>query len=179
MRFIQIFAMMMAVLLLMACGDNQTAGSDDAATPTVEPTVSEQAAADSADEEGLPVADVVSVQVSGEAGNYQFAVEISSPDTGCEQYAVWWEVLSESGELQYRRVLLHSHVNEQPFTRSGGAVDIQPDEVVWVRAYMQPTGYGGLAFRGTVNDGFQSAELAAEFAADVATLDPQPLGCAW
>lgn len=44
--------------------------------------------------------------------------------------------MSTDGKLLYRRVLLHSHVDEQPFTRSGGPVPIQTDSVVWVRAHM-------------------------------------------
>ena len=82
-----------------------------------------------------PAADVIGVQVSGAPGAYQFNVTIKSPDTGCQQYADWWEVVSEDGRLLYRRVLLHSHVDEQPFTRSGGPVPIQADTVVWVRAH--------------------------------------------
>ena len=42
-------------------------------------------------------ANVLSVKVTGDAGKYQFNVEVSSPDTGCDQYADWWEVLSEDG----------------------------------------------------------------------------------
>ena len=72
---------------------------------------------------------VRSVSASGEANAYRFSVEISSPDLGCEQYADWWEVVDEDGELIYRRVLAHSHVSEQPFTRSGGPIDIDADQV--------------------------------------------------
>ena len=57
-------------------------------------------------------ANVLSVQVTDNPGAYQFAVEIASPDTGCEQYADWWEVVSQDGQLLYRRILLHSHVDE-------------------------------------------------------------------
>ena len=90
-------------------------------------------------------ADVIAVQASGSPGAYQFNVGIRSPDKGCAQYADWWEVVSTDGKLLYRRVLLHSHVDEQPFTRSGGPVPIQPDTVVWVRAHMNTGGYGGAA----------------------------------
>ena len=108
-------------------------------------------------------ANVLSVQVTGNPGAYQFAVEIASPDTGCEQYADWWEVTSEDGRLLYRRILLHSHVDEQPFTRSGGPVDIATDDVVYVRAHMNTVGYDGAVLKGTVQDGFKPVEVEAGF----------------
>ncbi len=124
-----------------------------------------------------PVADILSVRAGGEPGAYRFETEISSPDTGCDQYADWWEVLTVDGELLYRRVLTHSHVDEQPFVRSGGPVEIDRDQVVWVRAHMVPTGYGGRAMRGSVAGGFAAAELDAGFAADAAEKEPLPRGC--
>jgi len=125
------------------------------------------------------VADVLSVEVTGNPDAYQFNVEVSSPDTGCDQYADWWEVLSEDGKLIYRRVLLHSHVDEQPFTRSGGPVPISEDTVVFVRAHMNTNGYGGQVLKGSVANGFQSVDMKADFAADVETLLPLPEGCAF
>jgi len=122
-------------------------------------------------------ADVISVQASDEPGTYQFTVGIRSPDTGCQQYADWWEVVSEDGKLLYRRVLLHSHVNEQPFTRSGGPVAIQSESVVWVRAHMNTSGYGGKAFKGTVKSGFIEANPGKDFAANLAYQPPLPDGC--
>jgi hypothetical protein len=124
-------------------------------------------------------ADVLSVQVSGEPGAYQFAVEIASPDTGCEQFADWWEVISEDGELLYRRILLHSHVGEQPFTRSGGQVDIAMDTVVYVRAHMNTSGYGGTVMQGTVQDGFKTAEVETGFGSDLEQVPRQPEECAF
>jgi hypothetical protein len=122
-------------------------------------------------------ADVVSVSVRGSARAYEFTVGIRSPDTGCAQYADWWEVVSEDGKLLYRRVLLHSHVDEQPFTRSGGPVPVEPDTVVWVRAHMNTAGYGGVAFKGSVKTGFARAEPPANFAAGLAKQAPLPDGC--
>jgi len=124
-------------------------------------------------------ADVTGVVVSGSPGSYSFNVTVRSPDTGCKQYADWWEVLSEDGRLLYRRVLFHSHVGEQPFTRSGGPVPIQPDTLVWVRAHMNTSGYGGAALKGSVKDGFKPAALDAGFAAGVAKQTPLPDGCAF
>lgn len=124
-------------------------------------------------------ADVLSVRVSGEPGAYQFAVEVASPDTGCEQFADWWEVFNEEGELLYRRILLHSHVGEQPFTRSGGPVGITADEVVYVRAHMNTVGYGGLLMKGTVQGGFEPAEVEAGFGSGLERIPPQPEDCAF
>ena len=124
-------------------------------------------------------ANVQSVQASGEPGAYQFAVEISSPDSGCEQYADWWEIVSEDGQLLYRRILLHSHVDEQPFTRSGGPVDIAADTAVYVRAHMNTLGYGGVVMKGTVQGGFEPAEVEAGFGSDLERIPPQPEDCAF
>jgi hypothetical protein len=122
-------------------------------------------------------ADVIAVQASGQPGAYQFNVGIRSPDKGCTQYADWWEVVSTDGKLLYRRVLLHSHVDEQPFTRSGGPVPIQADTVVWVRAHMNTGGYGGAALKGSVKAGFKPAVPGAGFAYDLAKQSPLPDGC--
>ncbi len=124
-------------------------------------------------------ADVIAVQASGQPGAYQFSIGIRSPDKGCSQYADWWEVVSTDGKLLYRRVLLHSHVSEQPFTRSGGPVPIQPDTVVWVRAHMNTGGYGGVALKGSVNAGFTVSEMPAGFAAKLVAQPPLPDGCAF
>ena len=124
-------------------------------------------------------ANVRSVNASGEEAAYRFSVEISSPDLGCEQYADWWEVIDEDGNLLYRRILAHSHVSEQPFTRSGGPIAIDADAIVWVRAHMHPHGYGGAAFKGSVNSGFQPAELLQDFASELEKTPPLPDGCAF
>ncbi len=79
--------------------------------------------------------------------------------------------------LIYRRILLHSHVNEQPFTRSGGPVKIQPEKGVIVRAHMNTEGYRGRALRGSVADGFGATEIP-DFAENVEAQDPQPPDCA-
>jgi hypothetical protein len=124
-------------------------------------------------------ADVLSADVNGEPGAYQFNVEIASPDSGCENYADWWEVITEDGQLVYRRILLHSHVDEQPFTRSGGPVPVDPDVVLWVRAHMNTTGYGGLVLRGSPRGGFIPAELDPARFSDLERAPPQPDGCAF
>jgi len=123
------------------------------------------------------LADVVSVSMSGESGAYNFSVTISSLDEGCSQYADWWEIVSQDGELIYRRILLHSHVDEQPFTRSGGPVSIEVDTIVLVRAHMHPGGYGGTALKGSLEQGFEQVELSPDFAANLLQTPPLPQGC--
>jgi len=122
-------------------------------------------------------AEVVDVNVSGASGGYSFSVTISSPDVGCSKYADWWEVISEEGELFYRRILLHSHVNEQPFTRSGGPVPIEAGTVVLVRAHMNPGGYSSLAMEGSFEAGFEPVELSPDFAEELEAMPPLPQDC--
>jgi len=124
-------------------------------------------------------AKVTEVAVSGTSGNYTFNVTIESPDTGCDQYADWWEVFSPDGELFYRRILAHSHVDEQPFTRSGGSVPISENTEVIVRAHMNNLSYGTQVFRGTVSDGFQVDSLGVDFAIELETTNPLPTNCAF
>ena len=125
-------------------------------------------------------ADVVAVATSRSAGAYNFAVTLESPDTGCEQYADWWEVITPDGALLYRRILAHSHVDEQPFTRSGGPVDVQSTTRVIVRAHMNDAGYGGVVFSGSVEAGFAAdPSVTAELAPQLAEQSPLPNGCAF
>lgn len=124
-------------------------------------------------------AEIVSVSVTGDENNYTFSVGIKSPDKGCNQYANWWEVVSEGETLLYRRILAHSHVNEQPFVRSGGPVAIDKDQVVYVRAHMNTSGYGEIVFKGSVASGFKEEKLNKTFAGQLETTAPLPSGCAF
>ncbi len=124
-------------------------------------------------------ATIVSVASSGSNANYTFSVGISSPDTGCDQYANWWEVITEDGTLLYRRILGHSHVDEQPFVRSGGKVPIAENQVVIIRAHMNTSGYGTVIFKGSVLNGFKEANLEDSFASELATQQPLSNGCAF
>ena len=125
-------------------------------------------------------ADVTAVNVSGDPGAYTFSVTVSSPDTGCDQYANWWEVITTDGELVYRRILTHSHVNEQPFTRSGGPVELQETTQAIVRAHMNDAGYGGIAFSGSPAPGFApDPSVTSSFAPELAEVAPQPDSCAF
>ena len=122
------------------------------------------------------------IMVIGSENNYNFSVTLESPDSGCGQYANWWEVVSEDGKtLIYRRILGHSHVDEQPFTRSGGGVEIDANREVIIRGHMHPTGYGQgvIAMKGSVANGFSTYKLEEEFGIALENTAPQPSGCAF
>lgn len=53
----------------------------------------------------------------GAAGTYDFDVTVKSVDKGWEYYADAFELLAPDGKLLGRRILLHPHETEQPFTR--------------------------------------------------------------
>ena len=86
-------------------------------------------------------------------------------------------MISLEGELIYRRILLHGHVSEQPFVRSGGPVQIEWNTEVIIRAHMNPNGFGGKAFKGTVALGFEEVDLEMDFAQNQESQDPLPSGC--
>jgi hypothetical protein len=150
--------------VLAAC---QGATNDTDATPapslqpqTVAPTATETvvqppATADDATMESVRNAgnaDVTFVRaVQAEDRSWTFSVTVTHPDTGWDDYADGWDVVTPQGtvlkrdpEDRFTRVLLHPHVEEQPFTRSQSALVI-PDGVtqVTVRAHDMVSGYGG------------------------------------
>jgi hypothetical protein len=84
-------------------------------------------------------------------GTWSFQVTVQHPDTGWEDYADGWDVLTPDGEVlkpdpesPFTRLLLHPHVDEQPFTRSQSGIVIPPGVTqVRVRAHDLVDGYGG------------------------------------
>ncbi|MDX1415091.1 MAG: hypothetical protein R3293_12920 [Candidatus Promineifilaceae bacterium] len=86
-----------------------------------------------------------------EAGNWTFTVTVAHPDQGWEDYADGWDVVLPDGTVAkpdvdspFTRLLLHPHVEEQPFTRSQSNIEI-PEDVgkVTVRAHDLLDGFGG------------------------------------
>ncbi len=70
--------------------------------------------------------EIVNVQAHISGGAWRFDVTLRHADSGWEHYADGWEVLGPDGSSLGMRVLVHPHVNEQPFTRALGGVVI-PD----------------------------------------------------
>jgi TolB protein len=84
-------------------------------------------------------------------GTWRFSVTVRHPDTGWEDYADGWDVVLPDGTVlkpdpdsPFTRLLLHPHVNEQPFTRSQSGIAIPEDvTTVTVRAHDIVDGFGG------------------------------------
>ena len=93
-------------------------------------------------------ASVEKVDVRRDGNSWHFSVTVRHADTGWDHYADRWEILAPDGTVLATRVLLHPHVNEQPFTRSLGNVTIPEDvnEVI-VRAHDKVHAFGGKTFR--------------------------------
>jgi len=102
--------------------------------------------------EGQGNADVLHVRaVQAADGNWTFHVTVEHPDTGWEDYADGWDVVLPDGtvlkpdpDIPFTRLLLHPHVDEQPFTRSQAGIIVPTGvEQVFVRAHDLVDGYGG------------------------------------
>jgi hypothetical protein len=120
--------------------------------PTASATIEHPMATAALETKGEGNADVIYVRaVLEQGGTWTFHVTVEHPDTGWEDYADGWDVLTPAGEVlrpdrssQFTRLLLHPHENEQPFTRSQSGIVI-PEGVtqVRVRAHDIVDGYGG------------------------------------
>ncbi len=89
-------------------------------------------------------ADVVKATANQSGNSWSFSATVSHADEGWKHYANSFQVLTIDGKVLGTRVLVHPHVNEQPFTRSLSGVAI-PENVkkVRIRAGDLVHGYGG------------------------------------
>jgi len=89
-------------------------------------------------------ADVVAVEVTEAGpGHWRFAVTVRHEDRDPDHWADWWRVRTADGRELGRRVLLHSHVDEQPFTRDEQIAITREVTVVIVEAHDKVHGLGG------------------------------------
>ncbi len=68
--------------------------------------------------------DVVKASAECDGRTCRFEVTLAHADTGWDHYADQWRVLDPDGNVLGVRTLAHPHVDEQPFTRSLGGVEI-------------------------------------------------------
>jgi len=75
---------------------------------------------------------------------FSFEVTVFHGDEGWKHYADRWVVVTPDGKVIATRVLMHPHVDEQPFTRGLSSVKIPPSIThVTIRAHDSVHGYGG------------------------------------
>jgi hypothetical protein len=82
----------------------------------------------------------VSAQKNGPT--WTFSVTLRHGDTGWDDYADGWRIVSPNGDVLGTRVLFHPHENEQPFTRSHSGIEIPQNLThVFVEARTLPDGW--------------------------------------
>lgn len=52
----------------------------------------------SGNQQEVAKANITEVTAQGDSGLYTFYVTVASDETGCDQYADWWEVLNANGD---------------------------------------------------------------------------------
>ena len=132
-----------------------TRGIDSAPVETLQPTSLQEPTLPAVPDESSktqPDANVTHVHAVLEKGSsWTFYVTVEHPDTGWEDYADGWDVVTMDGEVlevnsadPFTRLLLHPHEGEQPFTRSQGGIVIPAGITqVRVRAHDSIDGFGG------------------------------------
>jgi hypothetical protein len=89
-------------------------------------------------------ADVVFVEaVQEDAEMWSFGVTVRHDDRDPHHWADWWRVTTPDGRELGRRVLLHSHVDEQPFTRDARVRIPRDIRIVVVEAHDKVHGLSG------------------------------------
>jgi len=80
-------------------------------------------------------------------GTYSVSASVFHKDEGWAHYADQFDVLTTQGQTIATRVLYHPHVNEQPFTRSIGNVQVPIGETeIVIRAHDSVHGDGDRTF---------------------------------
>ena len=80
-------------------------------------------------------------------GSWTFSATVAHADTGWDHYADAWRVVGPDGTVLGNRVLVHPHVDEQPFTRSLSGVTIPADIAeVTIEAHDSVHAWGGAIF---------------------------------
>ena len=72
-------------------------------------------------------AQIVAVRAEASGERWRFDVTLAHGDTGWDDYADGWAIEDAAGTELGFRLLVHPHVNEQPFSRSLGGVAIPAD----------------------------------------------------
>jgi len=85
---------------------------------------------------------VVKVRFELRGDSWNVNTTLRHADTGWSHYADAWRIVDKKGNVIGKRILYHPHVDEQPFTRSLGNVQIPKGvTVVFVEAHDKESGW--------------------------------------
>jgi hypothetical protein len=74
--------------------------------------------------------------------NWSVKVTLKHGDTGWNHYADNWRVVDDEGNILGDRVLLHPHIDEQPFTRGLGNMKVpEGTATVYIQAHDKVHGW--------------------------------------
>ena len=75
---------------------------------------------------------MLSAEVEHTSGDfYRFTVTVKHDDESWEHFAKAWEILDLEGNILGARILLHPHIDEQPFTRSLSGIVIKYIQLIF------------------------------------------------
>ena len=86
-------------------------------------------------------AEIVAAEAEPLADGWRVSVTLRHADTGWDDYADGWRVVTADGSVVAERPLAHPHVDEQPFTRSVQVAAL-PEEELLVEARTSVEGWG-------------------------------------
>jgi hypothetical protein len=96
---------------------------------------------------------VEAVEARKSGSEWTFSVTLRHGDTGWDDYADGWRVVTDDGTELGARTLFHPHVNEQPFTRSLSGVAIpHGTPSVFIEARTNIGGWGDVRFEVSLAD---------------------------
>ena len=88
---------------------------------------------------------IVEAQARPSGDGWTVSVTLRHGDTGWDDYADGWRVVTAAGAVLGTRELLHPHVDEQPFTRSRHFASLPADVPLFVESSTTRTGWSGPA----------------------------------
>lgn len=96
---------------------------------------------------------IEAVEARKSGTEWTFSVTLRHGDTGWDDYADGWRVVTDDGTQLGTRTLFHPHVNEQPFTRSLSGVTIpEGTRSVYIEARTKAGGWGEVRFEVSLAD---------------------------
>jgi hypothetical protein len=86
---------------------------------------------------------IVAAEARAAQAGWTVSVTLRHGDTGWDDYADGWRVVTGEGTVLATRPLAHPHVTEQPFTRSLSGLDLPRGTPLFIESSTSRTGWSG------------------------------------